>query len=375
VPVATTEIDFEAEGLLAGADGAAREARLRLLRELAGDGVELEELRRAVTEDRLVLLPVERVLSGGAERFTPIEVAERAGIELEFLKRQWRALGMALVDDDEPVYTERDVEAAQRLRLLREAGVPDDGVLETARLLGMSMSQLAAANRRLIADAFTQEGDTEYDVAKRFEAAASALMPMIGDSLGYVLNLHLREQIRHDAFGLAELSGGRGALADDITVCFADMVGFTRLGEALEPEALGTVTGRLGELAAEAVEPPVRLVKLIGDAAMLVGPEPGPVLDAALDLVDAADAQGEDFPPLRAGVASGSAIPRGGDWYGRPVNLASRVTTVARPGSVLATREVHDALEDAYAWSHAGARRLKGIEGSVRLYRCRRRAE
>ena len=179
MPVATTEIDFEAEGLLAGADGAAREARLRLLRELAGDGVELEELRRAVTEHRLVLLPVERVLSGGAERFTPIEVAERAGIELEFLKRQWRALGMALVDDDEPAYTERDIEAAQRLRFLREAGVPDDGVLETARLLGMSMSQLAAANRRLIADAFTQEGDTEYDVAKRFEAAASALMPMI----------------------------------------------------------------------------------------------------------------------------------------------------------------------------------------------------
>jgi adenylate cyclase len=370
VPVAATEIDFEAEGLLAGVDGAARDARLRLLRELAEDGVELEELRRAVAEDRLVLLPVERVLSGGAERLTPIEVAERAGIELEFLKRQWRALGMALVEDEEPAYTERDVEAAQRLRLLREAGVPDDGVLETARLLGMSMSQLAAANRRLIADAFTQEGDTEYDVAKRFEAAASALMPMIGQSLGYVLNLHLREQIRHDAFGLADLESGRSALADEVTVCFA--VGFTRLGEALDPEALGTVTGRLGELAADAVEPPVRLVKLIGDAAMLVGPEPRPVLDAALDLVDAADAQGEEFPPLRAGVASGSAIPRAGDWYGRPVNLASRVTAIARPGSVLATREVHDALEDAYAWSHAGSRRLKGIEGSVRLYRCRR---
>ena len=57
------------------------------------------------------------------------------------------------------------------------------------------------------------------------------------------------------------------------------------------------------------------------------------------------------------------------------MNLASRVTAIARPGSVLATREVYDALEDAYAWSHAGAGRLKGIEGSVRLYRCRRRPE
>ena len=73
----------------------------------------------------------------------------------------------------------------------------------------------------------------------------------------------------------------------------------------------------------------MRLVKLIGDAAMLVGPEPGAVLDAALDLVGAAAEEGEDFPLLRAGVASGQAIPRGGDWYGRPVNLASRITAIA----------------------------------------------
>ncbi len=369
------EIDFEAEGLLDGLDPSPREARVRLLRELAADGAELAELREAVAEDRLALLPVERILSGGSERFTADEVAERAGTDREFLDREWRALGLALVEDDAPIYTERDVDAAKRVQTLRGAGVPDEGVLEVARLLGMTMSQLAAANRRLIADAFMHEGDTEYDVAKRFAAAAEAFMPLIGESLTYVLNLHLREQIRHDAFGLAELSTGRAAAADEITVCFADMVGFTRLGEALEPEALGSVTGRLAELAADAVRPPVRLVKLIGDAAMLAGPQPQGVADAALALVEAAAAQGEDFPPLRAGLASGAAIPRGGDWYGRPVNLASRITTIARPGSVLADDRVHEQLRDSYAWSVAGERRLKGIEGRVRLYRCRRFAE
>ena len=116
----------------------------------------------------------------------------------------------------------------------------------------------------------------------------------------------------------------------------------------------------------------MRLVKLIGDAAMLVGPEPGAVLDAALELVERASREGGDFPILRAGVASGEAVGRGGDWYGRPVNLASRITDRARPGSVLAAEQVHDALEDSYDWSFAGGRRLKGIDGEVKLYRARR---
>ena len=151
------------------------------------------------------------------------------------------------------------------------------------------------------------------------------------------------------------------------------MVGFTQLGETLDPTALGAVTGRLGELAASVVEPPVRLVKMIGDAAMVVGPEPAPVVEAALALVEAAEDEGEDFPLLRAGVASGQALARAGDWYGRPVNLASRVTAIARPASVLVTEPVREALADVYAWSFAGERRLKGIDDRVKLYRCRRR--
>lgn len=369
------EIDFEGEGLLDGLEGRVREGRLKLLRELADRGIPLDELREAVAENRLALLPVELVLGGGERRYTAAEVAERAGLDPGFLRRQRKALGMALVDDDVPAYGDPDIEAAERIRVLREAGVPDDGILEIARLLGMTMSQLAAANRRLVAESFVREDDTEYEVAKRFEAAAEAFSPLISDLLPYVANLHLVEQIRHDALGGPDLLGTSPAAAQEVTVAFADLVNFTRLGETLAPEELGTVTGRLGELATEVVEPPVRLVKLIGDAAMLAGPEPAPVLDAALALVGAAAAEGEDFPSLRAGVASGQAIPRGGDWYGHPVNLASRITGIAYPDSVLAGEEVHDRLADDYRWSFAGRRRLKGIDGGVKLYRARQLAE
>jgi adenylate cyclase len=366
-----SEIDFEAEGLLDGLSGEARASRERLLAELHEAGASIDELGDAVRDGRLALVPVERALSGEGRRYSPDEVAELSGLEREFLDRQWRALGMALAADDELVYTDRDVEAARRVAALRQAGLPDEGILEIARLLGMTMSQLAAANRSLIVSALSREDDTEYESATRFAQAAQAFIPMVGESMTYALTLHLREQIRHDAVvgGDAER---RPDSAQRVAVCFVDMVGFTQLGEALPPEELGVVTGRLTELATSVIEPPVRLVKLIGDAAMVVGPDPGEVLEVALSLVEAAEREGDEFPILRGGVACGEALPRAGDWYGRPVNLASRLSERARPGSVLADEQVRDALSERYRWSYAGAKRLKGIEGPVRAFRARR---
>jgi adenylate cyclase len=132
------------------------------------------------------------------------------------------------------------------------------------------------------------------------------------------------------------------------------------------------VAERLAALASDLVEPPVRLVKTIGDAVMLVSPEIPALLEAGLGLGEAAEAEGEDFPRLRVGVASGPAVARAGDWYGRPVNLASRITAIARPGSVLVTGEVRDAAADGFAWSSAGRRSVRGVDGPVRLYRARR---
>lgn len=364
------EIDFEAEGLLEGLDGPARDARLRLLSELGEAGVSLDELRRAVTENRLALLPVERVL-GGEGRYTAAEMAERAGLDPEFLRRQLRAQGLALPADDAAAFTERDLEAAKRVAALRSGGFPEEGILEVARVLGMTMSQLAAATRGLVADAFVRPGGDEYEIAERLRRTAEVFAPMMGDALSYLLDVHLREQIRHDAVAAPQDAAAGPDGGQAATVAFADLVGFTRLGETLEPEELGVVTGRLAELAADVAEPPVRLVKLLGDAAMLVGREPAPVLEAAIALVEATEREGEDYPLLRAGVAAGSAIPRGGDWYGRPVNLASRITSIARPGSVLTDENVHEALGDDYSWSFAGEKKLKGL-GEVRLFRCRR---
>jgi adenylate cyclase len=365
-------IDFEKEGLLDGLDDRERAARRRLLEELSAEGVSLEELRQAVAEDRLALLPVERVLAGEGRRYTAAEVAERAGLQIEFLLRQRQALGLPIPDPRERAFTEEDVESARRTKAFRDAGLPEEGMLEVSRVVGMAMGQIAAANRDLIGDAFLEPGDTELDVGLRYAEAARSLAPMLGATLQYVLNLHLREQIRREVIGRAELAEGRLPGAADVAICFADLVGFTRLGEQVATEELGGVTRRLSQLAGEVADPPVRLVKLIGDAAMLVSPETDPLLDAGLSLVEAAEAEGEGFPLLRAGMARGRALPRAGDWYGRPVNVASRITAVAYPASVLCAAEVRDSAGPGYRWSAAGSRRLKGIREPVRLYRARR---
>jgi adenylate cyclase len=149
-------------------------------------------------------------------------------------------------------------------------------------------------------------------------------------------------------------------------------VDFTKLGERVPPDQLGEVAGRLGDLAGEIACRPVRLVKTIGDAAMLVSPEAEPLVAAALDLVEAAEAQGDDYPLLHAGIAWGPALPRAGDWYGSTVNLASRLTDFARPGSVVANEDMHEQAEDGYSWSFAGKRKFKGIKGDLPVYRVRR---
>ena len=137
------------------------------------------------------------------------------------------------------------------------------------------------------------------------------------------------------------------------------MVGFTRLGQQIDPQELGGLASKLAELANEVTEPPVRLVKTIGDAAMFVSPEAGPLVSVALSLLEAVEAA--ELPSLRAGVACGTRPQRAGDFYGHAVNLASRVTGVARPGTVLCTEEVRDAAPDEFDWSFARKHRLKGM--------------
>jgi adenylate cyclase len=366
--------DWDAEGLLDPLeDEGDRQARRTLLDELCADGFSLDELRRATQEDRLVLLPVERALGGaGHARYTLPEVVERAGASRELAETNLRAAGVPMPGDEDVVFDDADVENLRRVNELVASGVPEESVFDLVRTISSGMARIADATRTVIGESLLRPGDTELDLARRYTAAARGLAPMSGPALEYAFKYHLREAIRNDVVDRSSRVAGRLGAGTDITVSFADLVGFTRLGEELGPDEIGGVVDRLGELASDVAQRPVQLIKLIGDAAMLVSPEPEPLLDASLALVEASEQEGNGFPPLRAGVATGPALTRGGDWYGRPVNLASRITAIARPGSVLTSSDVHDAVgEEAYRWSFAGRRKIKGMRGEQPLFRVR----
>jgi adenylate cyclase len=363
--------DFEAKGLLEGLEGEARQARLELLEQLFEEGFSFDELSRAVEENRLVLLPVERVISEEL-KYTATEVARQAGVDRELFLKQRRAAGLPTPAHRERAFSDADVEAARRLALALEIGFPKDKLLEGARIFGRAAAQAANASRVLSAEAFVHPGDTERDAALRIAEAARSLYPHGIELLQRLYNLHLSEQLRNDAVAAAELGAGRIEGTREVAVCFADMVDFTSLGEEVAPEDLGEIADAFESLVSEVVDQPVVLVKTLGDAAMLVSPEPEPLLDAALTLVEKTESPEGGLPELKVGVAMGEALSRYGDWYGSPVNVASRVTAIANPSSVLATEVVHDAVGDRFTWSYAGKRRLKGIRGEAALYRCRR---
>jgi len=364
--------DFAAEGLLEGLEGEARAARERLLTRLHDDGVSLEELRAACEEGRLLLLPAERLIQG-APRYTMRDVAERTGLDLEFVRALRRANGLPVPEPDTVSFTEADLEASRTAKIFRDAGVPDSEMLAITRVLGRGLAQAAELMREVTLDLVLEAGTPEDELALRYADAAARLEPLTAPMLGNLINMHLRNVVQTQVLSAAEREDGRLPGAREVVVGFADLVGFTRIGEDVPPDELGRVADRLEALASERVEPPVRVVKTIGDAVMLVAPEAPAMVEAALGLVEAADAEGEDFPQLRAGLASGPALSRAGDWYGRPVNLASRVTGRARPGSVLVTTEVRDAARHRRLnYSFAGEKRLKGVRDPVPLFRVRR---
>ncbi len=182
--------------------------------------------------------------------------------------------------------------------------------------------------------------------------------------LAHVMATHLGQKMK--AVAANEHSPG----AQGMAVCFVDLVGFTALGEQLDAVELGRLVGRLDTLTTGVVEPPARFVKMVGDAVMLISPDPIILCRTVLSIMAAARAEG--LPHLHAGIAWGTAVPSAGDWIGHPVNLASRLVAVAKPTETIIDDEVRRRLDpQAIPTDPVGHFPLKGFSNSHQLFRLR----
>jgi adenylate cyclase len=369
-------IDLAAAGLLDDIEGPARAAREQLLRELLDDGCGVAELRDAIAHDRLALLPSERFLQRDArfvERYTPEEIAAISGVDVADLRFANAALGLPMGTAGERCHTEADLELARSLRVGVDAGVGLEAIAEINRVIARGVAAMAASSRTAAIEAAIEHGSTELEAALFWARAAEHLVPNTTRVITLAFEAHLRVLVRSIYIGAADIVAGRTPGAQDVSVAFADLVGFTRLGQTVPAEDLGRVARRLEELTGSVVHPSVSIVKTIGDAVMLVSPETPPLLETLLRLIEASGAVGEDFPQVRAGLAAGPALERAGDWFGDTVNIASRITGVAKPDSIVAAETARDAASETYRWDYIGAPALKGIDQTPPLYRVSRR--
>ena len=294
-------------------------------------------------EEQRSLEALEDELLGGVRRYTRTQVAERAGVDVELARTLWRALGFADVDDDNVAFTERDIEALRTVRALVEGGIIDEGAqLSVTRAMGQSLSRLADWQVATVTEAF---GSSDALPPEDATAVARELVPVMERLIGYVWRRHLA------ATAGRVLAGSRGdVIAGSMSVGFADLVGFTSLTRHVGEDELGELVERFEGVAADVVAGcGGRVVKTVGDEVMFTADDAATGAEVAVSLSERIGAD-DDLPELRVGVAYGTLLSRLGDVYGEPVNIASRLTSAARPGSVLVDRELATALEGDDRW-------------------------
>jgi adenylate cyclase len=358
--------DIDEYGLLEGLQGRARQERAELIRWLLARGFDVDQIRNEFSP---MLLPANRMIGDDGTLASPQEISESSGVSLELLQRLHSAVGLVRAEDpDARLLSRADAESVLGAAQLVDLGLDPAQVALIVRLLMDSLTSAAVMMRHAALQALLHPGATELELAQAFEVLAHDAEPLLGPMVDTLVRLALRHSFETEAINALERAAGTLPGARQVAVAFADLVGFTRLGEQMPPEELGLVAMRLADLARTVVASPVQFVKTIGDAVMLVCSDPLRLLVTVLDLVDAAAA--DDFPRLRVGLAFGPAVNRAGDWYGSPVNLASRVTGAAPAGTVRMTESARKAIGDpaGIEWSVAEARRLKGVRGEVLLY-------
>ncbi len=289
------------------------------------------------------------------------DVAERTGIDPERSIRWWRAMGFPEVPDDLAAFGEEDVTMVTRLdELIGVGAISDADALRLARLMGASFSRLVDAQLAVMEDVLLA------DPAGSSKASAAQLISQLGDednidilatiedAMTYVWRRHLMA-----ALGQRLTTG----VKDDRAIGFADLSGFSRVSKRAEPSEIARIVDTFEATAFDVVSGHAgRVVKLIGDEVMFVTPELEEAVDIAVELIDRL-AQVDGMPPVHCGLAQGSVVSVGGDVFGPTVNLASRLTNVARPGTAVVPREENRFLLERDDLDVRKVRRLYDLKG------------
>jgi len=311
------------------------------------------------------LADVEQSLLGGPRRYTRSQVAELSGVPVERARKLWVALGFpAAADDDDVAFTDADVAAIRAFSGLAPGTTADEhNQIAAARTVGQAMARLAEWHADLIVrEIATAEGDSTVSDPHRRAEAITRIVGVLTGLQDYTWQRHLAAALSRSV----ESAGPTRPLL----VGFADMVGYTRLSRHLDPDELTELLDAFETATTDAiVDGGGWVIKNVGDEVMFAATDPaaGARIGLALqDQINVAAQTISEMPQIRVGLAYGPVLTRFGDLYGTVVNVAARLTGVARPGTVLIDDQAAAALEDQNEFSLRHLRNVR-VKGFSRL--------
>lgn len=282
---------------------------------------------------------IEALLLGEEPTLTRVQVAEQAGVPLELAETLWRQLGFPHRSDDDVAFSRCDVDALlSTAELVRLGVLSEESQAALVRTWGRSYARLAEWQTTLLVG-LAIEGD---DPEARLAELANTVLPRVDSLQSYVWRRHLASAANHLVSDTATLDQGEA----ELTVCFIDIVGYTARSRGLDGSELAAWVEQFEqETTLLVVDHAGQVIKTIGDEILFTVADPAAAVEIALALTARGDDPDDTFPAVRVGIAHGPVVRRLGDVFGSTVNAAARLTSAARPGTVVVDQGVRDALE------------------------------
>ena len=350
----------------------------RVVARLRERGHSLKDIRRATEEGRLAYGYIEELFPSVEDGdYTLREAAKETGLDAGLIERIVAALGTSPVDVE--TISAEDVQLMRYVAAVLDAGLPLVAMLQLVRVYAQAMARVADAEVRLfhlyVHEPLMRSGATGLETAEEMLGLTRELLPLASPIMDQVHQRYLQYFIEQDVVGhmetdldTEEIDLGRMRVA----IAFADLAGYTRLTEEEgELEAVDAVE-RFVEAVEITLPDEARVVKTIGDEVMIVGSDPAALTDWAVGFQQL---QAGQTPAPRIGIHYGDALYRDGDYYGRDVNIASRVAARSAGGEVLVTRPVVESAGEHLEFERIGEVRLKGFTESTEIFLAQAREE
>jgi adenylate cyclase len=366
-------------GLIPQFDGAwtpAAIAHARLVARLRDRGHSLKDIRAATDDGRLAFGYVEELFPRDGQVYSLVQAAEETGLEPALIERIVTTLGWS--PSQAQTLSDDEIQLLRYVSAVLAAGLPLVAMLQLVRVYGQAMAQVADAEVRLfhlyVHEPLLRSGSDGLEMAEEMQTLTRELLPLSSPVMDHVHQRYLQHFVEQDVVGHMEtdLDGAAVELGRlRVAIAFADLAGYTRLTEEEgELQAVDAVE-RFVEAVEITLPDDARVIKTIGDEVMVVGSDPAAVTDWAVGF----QRLQSERPLPRIGIHYGGALYRDGDYFGRDVNIASRVAARSAGGEVLVTRQVVDAAGSHLDFQRIGEVRLKGFTESTEIFLAQLREE